>query len=145
VCSEIRITESLETIQKRFDLRSSLQNQVILLYSPILEDSISPLSDANRRSFRFLASWTLRTNRELELRIPRALCPRDLKPENILIALDESIKVCDFGLAINVRLERPASRLGTLQYMAPEVVKRPFQRPRDMSKVDTYDEGVDIW
>jgi hypothetical protein len=29
--------------------------------------------------------------------------------------------------------------------MAPEVVKRPFQRPRGMSKVDTYDEGVDIW
>lgn len=70
---------------------------------------------------------------------------RDIKPENILVAGDETIKLCDFGLAINARTERPASRLGTLQYMAPEVVKRPFQRPKDMSKVEAYDEKVDMW
>eukprot|EP00897_Mesotaenium_endlicherianum_P001975 jgi/Mesen1/1805/ME000140S00762 len=70
---------------------------------------------------------------------------RDLKPENILVAADGSIKVCDFGLAINMLHERPISRLGTLQYMAPEVVSRPYIRPQDESKAETYDDKVDIW
>ncbi|CAI5512791.1 unnamed protein product [Closterium sp. Naga37s-1] len=48
---------------------------------------------------------------------------RDLKPENLLLTFHGTLKVCDFGLAINMKEERPASRLGTLQYMAPEVVQ----------------------
>ncbi|CAI5530174.1 unnamed protein product [Closterium sp. Naga37s-1] len=57
---------------------------------------------------------------------------RDLKPENLLLTFHGTLKVCDFGLAINMKEERPASRLGTLQYMAPEVVRmaRGGQRGR---------------
>jgi serine/threonine protein kinase len=31
------------------------------------------------------------------------------------------LKVTDFGLAVNGAMERPVTRLGTLDYMAPEV------------------------
>ncbi|EFJ51314.1 hypothetical protein VOLCADRAFT_57472, partial [Volvox carteri f. nagariensis] len=44
---------------------------------------------------------------------------RDVKPENVLFAADGSIKLADFGLAINMVEERPISRVGTLDYMAP--------------------------
>ncbi|CAI6005892.1 unnamed protein product [Closterium sp. NIES-65] len=53
----------------------------------------------------------------------RGVVHRDLKPENLLLTFHGTLKVCDFGLAINMKEERPASRLGTLQYMAPEVVQ----------------------
>ena len=33
--------------------------------------------------------------------------------------------VVDFGLAVNVMQERPVTRLGTLDYMAPEVGHDP--------------------
>ena len=45
---------------------------------------------------------------------------RDIKPENILVTAN-SIKLADFGLSINANEERPVTRAGTLDYMAPEV------------------------
>lgn len=45
---------------------------------------------------------------------------RDIKPENILLA-GGTVKLADFGLSINAELERPVTRAGTLDYMAPEV------------------------
>ena len=45
---------------------------------------------------------------------------RDIKPENILVTAT-SIKLADFGLSINADQERPVTRAGTLDYMAPEV------------------------
>lgn len=47
---------------------------------------------------------------------------RDIKPENILLMADKSIKVADFGLSIDATSERPVTRAGTLDYMAPEVI-----------------------
>lgn len=41
------------------------------------------------------------------------------QPENVLFAADGTVKLADFGLAINMVEERPVSRVGTLDYMAP--------------------------
>lgn len=60
---------------------------------------------------------------------------RDIKPENILV-LDSSyqmIKVCDFGFAYHRHWEGNEC-LGTLEYMAPEMVSG-----------DSYNEKVDVW
>ena len=46
---------------------------------------------------------------------------RDVKPENTLVAEDGAALLADFGLSMDCGLERPATRLGTLDYMAPEV------------------------
>lgn len=46
---------------------------------------------------------------------------RDIKPENILLMANRSIKLADFGLSIDATFERPVTRAGTLDYMAPEV------------------------
>lgn len=66
----------------------------------------------------------------------RQVIHRDIKPENILVC-DTGMKLCDFGFSINRQEERPQSILGTLEYMAPELIA---------GKADTvFDEKIDIW
>jgi serine/threonine protein kinase len=61
---------------------------------------------------------------------------RDIKPENILVDKLGHIRLCDFGFSINSYEERPKSFLGTLEYMAPEIIG---------GKREIYKESVDIW
>lgn len=46
----------------------------------------------------------------------------DLKPENLLLTSDGDIKVADFGLSLDLTLEKPFLATGSLSYCAPEVV-----------------------
>lgn len=68
---------------------------------------------------------------------------RDLKPENVLIAVDGSVKVTDFGLALPLgpesqRLTLTGTSMGTLGYMAPEQVEGKEVDAR----ADVYSLGV---
>jgi len=74
------------------------------------------------------ANQTIATKIELLVQVLRALAylhrrgivHRDLKPSNILVT-DGQVKVLDFGLAINS--EHARGRVGTIAYMAPEVIR----------------------
>lgn len=55
------------------------------------------------------------------------------------------IKLADFGLAINMNEERPVTRAGTLDYMAPEILVCPDKKhPNDNKDRDdvAYDTKV---
>jgi len=61
------------------------------------------------------------------------LVHRDIKPENIMLTPDSRVKVTDFGLALargDVRVTRDDMIVGTVLYLAPEVVagQRPDKR-----------------
>ncbi|PNW79089.1 hypothetical protein CHLRE_09g400330v5 [Chlamydomonas reinhardtii] len=73
---------------------------------------------------------------------------RDIKPENILLGANKTIKVADFGLSINIHHERPVTRAGTLDYMAPEVLVCPDKRRPEENKDKVllgYTAQVDSW
>jgi len=67
------------------------------------------------------------------------ICHRDIKPENILCSGEEDnlhVAISGFGLStFNREGERMTTRCGTLQFMAPEVI-----RPEE-----PYTEACDMW
>ena len=66
----------------------------------------------------------------------RNLIHRDLKPDNLFISGDLKIKIGDFGICkqLNNYNEYAKSQVGTLRYMAPEIIKG-----------EKYNSKVDIW
>jgi serine/threonine-protein kinase len=73
---------------------------------------------------------------------------RDIKPQNILLDASGRVKVTDFGLARMVgeagrgwTLTRPDEALGTLYYLAPEVLRGAPPDPR----MDIYSVGVVLY
>ncbi|GMR61669.1 hypothetical protein PMAYCL1PPCAC_31864 [Pristionchus mayeri] len=60
---------------------------------------------------------------------------RDLKPENILLDDYGHVRISDLGLAVELKDNEPIKgRVGTVGYMAPEIVKN-----------ERYSYGVDWW
>ena len=84
----------------------------------------------------------------LEYLHSKSIIHRDIKPENILFMRNGQLKLADLGAAIDMREERPVSRLGTLDYMAPEVLRCPDKRAptenKDRADLE-YGVAVDNW
>jgi serine/threonine protein kinase len=64
----------------------------------------------------------------------------DFGPKNLLVNRDDQVKLIDFGLTIpnTPEFRRPGNRTGTLQYLAPEVIRR---EPKD-ERLDVFAWGV---
>ena len=65
---------------------------------------------------------------------------RDCKPENILVSGKGRgrVMLADFGLSIDATEERPVTRAGTLDYMAPEVCNHSRAWSKHMDAVDMF-------
>lgn len=69
----------------------------------------------------------------------QGLIHRDLKPENILLGDNFGIKLTDFGLSINHHIEVANTRLGTLNYIAPEILQCPYKHhPLENKESDSF-------
>ena len=80
------------------------------------------------------------------LRVHEAgLVHRDLKPENVLLAKDGRIVLADFGLVSGrsggTRITRAGARIGTVLYMAPEVLRGE----KASAGADWYSWGVMLY
>ncbi len=62
------------------------------------------------------------------------LIHRDIKPENMLITQNGILKLCDFGCCTPCGNGERKTFCGTVEYMAPEIVKR-----------EGYREKADVW
>lgn len=78
----------------------------------------------------------------------RGIMHRDIKPENVLFTDQRVLKLADFGLAIDLNEERAVTRAGTLDYMAPEVLRCPPKNLPQENKEKSnlyYNNSVDAW
>jgi len=78
----------------------------------------------------------------------RGIMHRDIKPENVLFTEHRVLKLADFGLAIDLNEERAVTRAGTLDYMAPEVLRCPPKNLPQENKNNAhlhYNNSVDAW
>ncbi|XP_057650306.1 sperm motility kinase-like [Chionomys nivalis] len=73
----------------------------------------------------------------------RRIAHRDIKLENILIDGDGNVKLCDFGMAIQLAEGQKLEELcGSLLYIAPEMLAR---KPYDGLAVDMWSLGVVLY
>ena len=89
----------------------------------------------------------MRPNHPLVLPTDQPFLPPS-QPENICLNSQNEVKIIDFGLAINASKERPVTRLGTLEYMAPEVILCPQKDLPHEYKDNvelTYTGAIDVW
>ena len=72
---------------------------------------------------------------------------RDIKPENVLLTDDGRAKLTDFGFALHLEWFKPLGRLGTTDYMAPEVVRcdKEFRERYLRLNRAGYGKAVDLW
>lgn len=57
-----------------------------------------------------------------------------------------NLKLADFGLCVDVTLERPVTRCGTLDFMSPELLRCPRPGEDDYNKDRAlYNAKVDVW
>jgi calcium-dependent protein kinase len=66
----------------------------------------------------------------------KGVCHRDIKLDNILFLTNDknsTLKLIDFGLSIEFKQKKLSTKLGTLLYISPEIVK------------GNYDEKCDLW
>lgn len=64
----------------------------------------------------------------------------DFGPKNVLVDKESVAKIIDFGLAVpnTPAFQRPGNRTGTLQYMAPELIRRESTDER----MDVFSFGI---
>lgn len=75
---------------------------------------------------------------------------RDIKLENIFLGKDLRVLLGDFGLTMSSHQESAISPVGTVEYMAPEVLAIPpvdmiMSKAVDPSMIRPNDDKVDIW
>ena len=73
---------------------------------------------------------------------------RDIKPENLLVGeVGAGCQLTDFGFAVHYRTNRCVTRLGTTDYMAPEIVRCDKARRDALRAVDRsgYGPEIDCW
>ncbi|XP_044888733.1 striated muscle preferentially expressed protein kinase [Mauremys mutica] len=95
------------------------------------------LVDRFRYSEDDVAGYVLQLLQGLEYLHGHRIVHLDIKPDNVLVAYSNAVKIIDFGSAQSYNplvLRRLGRRVGTLEFMAPEVVKG-----------DPVGSAADIW
>ena len=143
--SEVEILQSLEhrNIVRFFHAIDTVNmTYVVMEYVPgqdlkmFLEDTDSLMENEARPILQQIVS-------AVHFLHKRLIAHRDIKLENILLDIAGNVKLCDFGLAIQLKEGQILEEVcGTLEYMAPEVLAG---EPYDGLAGDMWSLGVVLY
>ncbi|GMR39427.1 hypothetical protein PMAYCL1PPCAC_09622, partial [Pristionchus mayeri] len=81
------------------------------------------LNESDERSSARIKSWFKQIVEAVDYIHKKKMMHRDLKPSNILIASDDVVKICDLGIATDMRAagsQTTLTNIGSIPYKAPE-------------------------
>lgn len=139
-------SESKENIEEEINMNNLLKHKYIIKIIQTFSDNIntyilselatngeiSNFIDENKITDRGIKRLMYQVALGIEYMTSKSIVHGDIKPDNILI-LNGDVKICDFGWAHNIK-DQSANPFGTIDYIAPEVIKKQI-----------YDCKVDVW
>lgn len=119
-----------------FDFGRTTKGEHFITMEFIEGASLAYVRESRSRDLAGKIGLLIQAGRGLEAFHNAGFIHRDIGPKNILVSTENVAKLIDFGLAVpNTPIfQRPGNRTGTLNYMAPELLRR-----------ETTDERLDIF
>ena len=100
------------------------------------------LKDKTSLPHKLADQWSLQAARAIQYIQKHHIVHRDIKSSNYVIMLDNTLKLCDFGIAKYLTSTKPTgSERGTVIWLAPEVFTDNILSP----KADIFAFGIFLW
>lgn len=153
---------TMSNFKKRFKIEADILSKlnspyIISFYDYLVEDGIQmiimeyvegiPLDQKLKKERRIPKNEVLKFTKQLlnalkEVHSHRVF-HRDIKPDNIHITVEGNVKLLDFGIvqeSVDQDLTRQGSVIGTVSYLAPEIILAPEKKASARS--DIYSVGI---
>ena len=136
--NKFRDDEIVLEIFDQYDFRKRLW-----IFVELMEDAITPIISNLKTNYNELScKWILKqVLLGLKALHSRHVIHRDIKSDNILADAEGNVKLADFGYSAQLTTEREqrSSRVGTVCWMAPELIQR---QKKYNAKVDIWSTGI---
>jgi eukaryotic-like serine/threonine-protein kinase len=120
------------------------ENQLVMIMELIQGETLRDLQLKGAIPLPQILDVFAQTLRALTYAHQLGVVHRDIKPSNIMISTDGTVKLLDFGIALQQEttgLTRAGYLLGSLNYMSPEQISGQKATPRS----DLYSVGVTLY
>ena len=100
------------------------------------------LKDRDKLTPQIIHRWAVQAARGIRYLTNAGVVHRDIKTANFLITSNDTLKICDFGIAKQqISTESTQGMRGTSSYLAPEVIKDG----KSSHKADVFAFGIVLW
>ncbi|PWA44241.1 protein kinase-like domain-containing protein [Artemisia annua] len=144
VTKMIGATMSMKTDLKHKNKKSKTESDFCIVSEYLKGGSLRSYLEKNRKKrlpLKIVIQFALDIAKGLSYLHSEKIIHRDVKPENMLMDEKNLIKLADFGESVIEPLYMKSGEVGTLGYMAPEVLSRkPYSH-----KCDVYAFGICLW
>ncbi|GKB63607.1 serine/threonine-protein kinase HT1-like protein [Tanacetum coccineum] len=140
----IGATMSMKTDSKQKNKKSKTESDFCIVSEYLKGGSLRSYLEKNRKKklpLKIVIRFALDIAKGLSYLHSEKIIHRDVKPENMLMDDKKLIKLADFGESVVEPLYMKSGEVGTLGYMAPEVLsKKQYSH-----KCDVYAFGICLW